>query len=415
MASRRVRTTAAAAAASLAAALVAALPAAPAAADVYGPPRVTRDADAHALATVYDPDDALGLDGDTHELEIDAAGLSPIAIQLYVTSYTCGPHDVTRRPSELGCAGNGTPSLPVRRARVDVLDDDTARLRGTTPTGRIDLTLTGFESLPGMEPFVSHEWDHAVGVTRERGRTVAADFLYARLDAGTLGGLALYQDADWLPWSGMRVRTSTVRKGVGPAVAIPDLPPPGTEDGEWSTYANAGATWLRHLPSAGPAGTRDVEVGEAGYEVSPGGFGGPAGGFRDVQRCEPGERVVLNNVPQPRRPCEIVDIQGGTDNASADLDLAAGRVGVEFDFVSEAPGGPNTHVTFAWQGAHAVDYHLVDVRRYDAVASVETFTREGVRWRRLDADGTVGGRPVDQVLGLDFTVYRQKREMAPPP
>jgi len=412
MAIRRSRTTAAAAAAGLAAVLVAALPAAPAAADVYGPPRVTRDADAHALVTAYDADDALGLDGDTHVLEIDAAAGSPVPISMRVTSYTCGPHDRRLLPGELGCADAGNPNLPVRRARIDVLADDGVRVRGTTPAGRLDLTVSGTGPPPSGESFVSHEWRHAVGTAREQGRTVATDFFYAVLDGGTLGGVALYQDEAWLSSSGMRVRTSTVRTGTGPAVAIPDLPPPGTQDGEWSTFGSALATWLRRLPSAGPAGTRDVEVGQVSYDA--GNAGGPAGGHRSRQRCEPGERVVLNNVPPPRRPCDIVESFGATDNATADLDVAAGRVRVGFDLQS-VPDGPFARVTFAWQGKRPVGYHDVDVRRPDAVGSVQTSTREGIRWLRLDADGTVGGRPVDRVLDLDFTVYRQKSEMAPPP
>jgi hypothetical protein len=410
MALRRTRTTAAAAVASLAVALVAALPAGPAAADVYGPPRVVRDADARVLGTVYDPDDALGLEGDTHLLEIDARGGPPATIWLRVTSYTCGPHDRTQQPGDLGCPEVGNPSLLVQRARIDVLDDDSVRVRGTTPAGRLDLTLNGTGPPPSGWSFVSREWRHAAGTARERGRTVAVDFFYGVLDGGTFGGLALYQDEAWLSWSGLRLRTSTVRTGTGPAVAIPDLPPPGTQEGEWTTtFGFANAVWLRRVPGSGPAGTRDVEVGRATYDGT-----SPSGGYRNVQRCERGERPAPPNL---QSPCEVVDWGvAGVENATADLDVAAGRVRVGFDLVDLlTPGTPATHVTFAWQGRRPVGFHNVDIERADAVASVQTFTREGVRWLRLDADGTVGGRPVDRVWDVDFTIYRQTLEMAPPP
>lgn len=415
MALRRTRitsaTTALAAALSLAGAV--ARPAA-AAADAYGPPRVTRDGDAHALVTAYDPGDALDVPGDTHVIELtySAGGGGPV-LQLFVLSYTCGPHDPSQLPDQLGCPDAGMSGQFARRTRVDVLADDTLRLRGTTASGRLDLTFTGSGSQPGWEPFVSREWRYAAGTSREQGRTVATDYLYATLTGGTWDGVALYQDQAWLYQSGMRVRTTTVRTGTGPAVPIPDLPPPGTQDGQWTTYGQAQATWLRRLPGAGPAGTRDVEVGRVSYDV--GNAGGPASAFSQVQRCEPGERVVLPNAVPPLRPCEIVDFSGGTENATAALDVAAGRLRVDLDFVPEDPADPATHLTFTWRGGRAVGFREVETTRSDSVASLQTFTREGVRWLRLDADGTVGGDPVDRVLDVDFTVFREKFEMAPPP
>jgi hypothetical protein len=411
MAVRRSRTIAATTALAAGLTLAGAV-SAPASADTYGPPRVTRDADADVFVTAYDPDDELGLPGDTHTIGLNYTAAYARPLNPIISSYTCGPHDRSRLPHELGCPEAAGPALVVRRARVAVLADDRVRLRAETTAGRLDVALTGSTHLPSWEPFVSHEWRRAVGTTREQGRTVAIDSTVATMTRGTFGGVALYQDPAWIDWSGLRTRTTTVRTGVGPAVAIPDLPPPGTQDGEWSTAAAAQATWLRGLPGAGPAGTRDVEVGEARYSVDT--FGGGPSGYRNVQRCEPGERVSLNNAVPPRRPCEVVAAQGGTDGGTADLDVAAGRLRVGFDFVPEPPSGAADHVTFTWRGAGAVGVHEVDTTRFDAIASAETFTREGIRWLRLGAGGTVAGDRMDRVLRLDLTVYRQKRGSTPP-
>jgi hypothetical protein len=108
-----------------------------------------------------------------------------------------------------------------------------------------------------------------------------------------------------------------MRTGTGPAVAVPALPPPGTQEGAWRTYGEAHAAWTRDLPAGGPAGTRDVELGEvtylAGDEYSP----GPGSGFWRHQRCEPGERLVPLTGYPPRRPCELLEpVFNGSTNAS---------------------------------------------------------------------------------------------------
>jgi hypothetical protein len=413
MALRRTRTIAATTALAAGLTLAGAL-SAPASADTYGPPRVVRDGDAHALLTAYDPGDALGLAGDTHVIDLTFRGEFRRPLGLWVMSYTCGPHDRTKLPHEIGCADAGLWSETAGRGRANVVADDTLRLRGTTTAGRLDLTFTGSGTQPGWEPFVSREWRRAVGTTREVGRTVATDFLYATLVDGTFGGLDLYQDEAWVYQSGMRVRTATIRTGTGPAVPVPDLPPPGTQEGGWVTYGQAQATWLRRLPDAGPAGERDVEVGQVRYDVGDPSY--PAYASRNVQRCEPGERAVLPDVDPPRRPCEIVDPGvGGSENATAALDVAAGTLRVELDVVPRPSPGPAVHVTFAWQGREPVGVHEVETTRYDSVATPQTRTREGVRWLRLGAEGTVAGEPVDRVSGLDFTVHRDRWQSSPPP
>jgi hypothetical protein len=392
-------------------AVAGALPASAATGDAYGPARVTTDADARVLMAAYDPGDRLGLPGDTHSIELHYTAAFPYALSLFVASSTCGDDDPSHPPYDLDCPPVDSPAVTVHQARVDVLSATRVRIRATTSIGGLDLTLAGERQPVAGEPFVSHEWVHAVGTTREHGRTVAIDSSQATLTRATIGGLRLFQDPAWLLWSGVRTRSTTVRSGTGPAVAVPALPAPGTQDGEWRTYGTARAAWTRDLPAGGPPGTRDVEVGEVTYLAGDEYTHDVAGAHATHQRCEPGERLMPWNDYPPRRPCDVLEPQlNGSGNSSAVLDVAAGTLRVQLYLLDPATNESQTHLAFRWHGRERVGLRTVETTRFDSVARSETYTREGVRWLQLHATGTVAGDPVDTTSDLDLSVYRQKLE-----
>jgi hypothetical protein len=372
--------------------------------------RSVATATAEVLMKAYDPQDVLGLPGDTHALEVSVHVGPPVPrTRIWMLSYTCGPHDPASLPWDIGCEQVEERDLPLTNATAEHTGD-TIRVRSEAPNA-IELALTGREP----RPFVSREWWHADGRYRESGRTDALEYIERVTATGTLGSLSLLQFPEWVQWSAMSSDRTVTRRGAGPLLPVPTVPTPGTKIDPWVAVARGSLDWTREASSAGGGtGIREVEVGRLDFRK-----GSVLGDVDDLvwpqvtyQRCAPGERPLWPGDTPGQGRCRIVRGFIGSDNQTFDIDPSAGTAHITVELVDDDPATANVPLEFTWHGRRPVAIKQVDTERYDSIARGWTTTRTGVRWQIIRATGTSAGDRADHVKATSFTAYLEKREWA---
>jgi hypothetical protein len=360
---------------------------------------------AHVVA--HDPCDALELPGDTHVLHLDAElyeGRHRVVAEL--EHYACGPHVPLERPVA-SCSARGVLVAAADRPRVDVVTGDTVRVRGTIPrAGVLDVAVTGTAGAP----FLARDLVRTVGTRHETLRTSER---HGRVTAatGTLGGVALVQRPALTVDAYVRTTRNGTEVTTVPAAAVPRLDPPGTRDGDAVTVGEAAVAWSRRLPSLGPRGTLDVEVGRLRWEQRDT-VPGPVEAEVQRQRCRAGQRLRPPAGPVPANPCAVLGARFGARSADAIADVRTGRLHAVVDLPRRG-GRPPARVDLTWHGSRPLGVLEVDRYRGSADQAWFRLERSGVRWADLRVTGTIGGRAPNRWWAAGFDAWRQVRTREP--
>jgi hypothetical protein len=356
---------------------------------------------AHLVA--HDPGDALRLPGNTHLLLLDAQlheGRHRVIAG--IEHYDCGPHDPIA-----GCAAHGTLDVAAERPRVDVVAADTVRVRGAIPrAGVLDVALTGSVGAP----FRARDLVRTIGTRHETRRSLERHGPVAAV-TGTLGGVALERppapaDDDYVRTTRDAAEVTTV-----PAVPVPRLDPPGTRDGDAVTVGEAAVAWSRRLPSLGPRGTLDVEVGRLWWQQRDA-VPGMVEAEVQRQRCRPGQRLRPPAGALPANPCAVLGAKFGAWSHRAIADVRTGRLHAVVD-LPRSGGRPAARVDLTWRGYRPLG--LLETDRYRGSAEQNWFRldRSGIDWADVRVTGTIGGKAPNRLWAADFDAWRQVRTREP--
>jgi hypothetical protein len=257
--------------------------------------------------------------------------------------------------------------------------------------------------------FLHRDWRRTVGTHRVTERRIRRRAPAAPASA-TLAGVALLQPQELQSGSAVHTQRTEVTEATVTAVPVPRLRPPGTFAGDVSTIGQGLLEWSRRLPSRGPAGTLDVEVGHLWYEQR--------GVDPDVmatalrQRCRAGQRLRPPGGDVPPNACQVIGDQLAGRSTNAVVDTVTGRAHVVVTMADER-GRPVAPVDLTWRGRGPLGYLESDRLCNAPDGELNRYDRSGVRWRDLRVEGTVdGGRPA-RVWGVDLTVFRERQTFDP--